>query len=223
MDPAAARCPSLRHVVPSGEALPAETMRRALATLPHAAMWNLYGPTEASVDVTSWRCRELEAGEAVPIGRPVANVECLVLDQRGERVEPGATGELCLGGVQVALGYVGQPELTRERFVEIPGVEGPVYRTGDLARWRESGELDYLGRADAQVKVAGVPHRAGRDRGGAAGAGDGDRRGGRGRRPARVGPRDSWLTSSSPIPAAASIRSAQVWASDCRRSCFPRW
>jgi amino acid adenylation domain-containing protein len=155
-EPLSAECGSLRHVVCSGEALPAAVMRRALDRLAPAVVWNLYGPTEASVDVTCWRCQRQPAAEPVPIGKPIANVECFVLDEAGERVPDGEAGELCIGGVQVALGYVGQPELTGERFVRSPLSDGAIYRTGDIARWREDGLLDYLGRRDGQVKLHGV-------------------------------------------------------------------
>jgi amino acid adenylation domain-containing protein len=152
----AANCRSLRHVISSGEALPAPLMRRALEILDTAALWNLYGPTEASIDATCWCCRMQPASEPVPIGRPIANVDCLVLDERGERVAIGEVGELCIGGPQVALGYIGQEDLTAERFVRTPLYSGVIYRTGDMARWRPDGLLDYLGRRDTQVKLHGI-------------------------------------------------------------------
>ena len=155
-EPLAAACSSLRHVVSSGEALSGSVMRRALEVLSPATLWNLYGPTEASVDVTCWRCRMQPATDAVPIGAPIANVDCFVIDEAGGRAPIGTPGELCIGGVQVALGYVGQPELTAERFVDSPWSPDPVYRTGDIVRWREDGLLDYLGRRDEQVKLNGV-------------------------------------------------------------------
>lgn len=155
-DPMAGECSGLRRVLCSGEALAAPLMERALKAFAPASLWNLYGPTEASIDVTCWRCRPLAPGEAPPIGRPIANVSCMVLDEDGERVPPGAAGELCLAGVQVALGYVGQPQLTAERFVELAHTPGPIYRTGDVARWRSDGELECLGRTDGQVKLGGV-------------------------------------------------------------------
>ena len=155
-EPLSAECHSLRHVVSSGEALPAPMMRRALERLAPAELWNLYGPTEASVDVTCWRCEAQPGMDTVPIGAPIANVDCFVLDEGGERVPDGAPGELCLGGVQVALGYIGQAELTAERFVRSPVSDGVIYRTGDIARWRADGLLEYLGRRDGQVKLHGV-------------------------------------------------------------------
>lgn len=153
---AAPSCPSLRRVICSGEALPGNSMARALEVFPAATLWNLYGPTEASIDVTCWRCRQQGPGDAVPIGRPISNVACFVLDTKMKRVPIGTPGELYVGGVQIALGYAGQPELTGERFVESELAPGRLYRTGDLVRWRADGLLDYLGRADRQVKVRGV-------------------------------------------------------------------
>lgn len=154
--PDAAGCSSLRRVICSGEALSGALMNEALGTFAAATLWNLYGPTEASIDVTCWRCRPQPAGSPVPIGAPIDNVLCAVLDGRMRRVPVGTPGELYLGGVQVALGYVGQAELTAERFVESEIAPGRLYRTGDLVRWRPDGLLEYLGRTDGQVKLRGV-------------------------------------------------------------------
>lgn len=152
----ASECASLRVVLSSGEALSGVLMRRALDVLAPATLWNLYGPTEASIDVTGWKCRVQPVSDAVPIGSPSTNVDCFVLDDAGERVPIGTAGEMYIGGVQVALGYVNQPQLTSERFVISPISPGLLYRTGDLARWRPDGLLDYLGRRDTQVKLHGV-------------------------------------------------------------------
>ncbi|MEV4068742.1 amino acid adenylation domain-containing protein [Nonomuraea fuscirosea] len=147
--------PALRRVICSGEALGAELAARCHDRLPHTELHNLYGPTEAAVDVT-WH--PYEPGEpSVPIGRPVANTRLEVLDAGGRRVPVGTPGELCLGGVQLARGYVSRPGLTAERFVPDPyGPPGArLYRTGDLARWLPTGEIQYLGRTDFQVKIRG--------------------------------------------------------------------
>jgi amino acid adenylation domain-containing protein len=155
-EPSAAACHTVRRVICSGEALPGALMAEALKLFPGATLWNLYGPTEASIDVTCWQCLPQEPGAPVPIGSPISNVVCAVLDDRLNRVPIGTPGELCIGGVQVALGYIGQPELTEERFVECDALPGRLYRTGDLVRWRADGLLDYLGRVDRQVKIRGV-------------------------------------------------------------------
>ncbi|WP_368667338.1 amino acid adenylation domain-containing protein [Corallococcus sp. AB030] len=148
----------LRHLMCSGEALPADLVLRAQSRLPHTTLHNLYGPTEAAVDVTSWECPRDEALRVVPIGRPVANTRMHVLDRHGQPVPSGIPGELFIGGVQVGRGYWRRPTLTAERFIpdafsDTPGAR--LYRTGDIARWRTDGTLEYLGRADFQVKLRG--------------------------------------------------------------------
>ncbi|WKX69271.1 non-ribosomal peptide synthetase [Streptomyces sp. XD-27] len=158
-EPTAAACTSLRDVICSGEALPAELAERFRATLGGtAALHNLYGPTEASVDVTYWECVPEPGAHTVPIGRPVWNTRVYVLGQDLVELPPGETGELYLAGVQLARGYLGRPGLTAERFVADPyGPPGSrMYRTGDLARRRESGAIEYIGRVDHQVKIRGV-------------------------------------------------------------------
>jgi amino acid adenylation domain-containing protein len=154
----ACACRSVRRVVASGEALPAELVGRFFSELPHAELHNLYGPTETAVDVTYWRCVSDDARHTVPIGRPVANTRIRVLDRCGEPAPIGVPGELHIGGVQVGRGYLGRPSLTAEKFVPdpFPAVPGArLYRSGDLARWRADGVLEYLGRTDDQVKVRG--------------------------------------------------------------------
>ncbi|MBE1577330.1 non-ribosomal peptide synthase/polyketide synthase [Amycolatopsis roodepoortensis] len=137
----------VRRVLCSGEALSPE-----LAARVDVPLHNLYGPTEASVDVTSWEVVD----DTVSIGRPVWNTQVHVLDSRLRPVPPGVAGELYLAGAQLARGYLGRAGLTAERFVANPYAAGErMYRTGDLARWRSDGALDYLGRADDQVKLRG--------------------------------------------------------------------
>jgi amino acid adenylation domain-containing protein len=161
--PEAAGLRTLRRVIASGEALPPAVARRCLELLPGVSLHNLYGPTEAAVEVTAWTCERGAEGSRVPIGRPVANTEIRLLDDELEPVPIGAPGELMIGGVQVARGYHRRPELTAERFVPDPeagrrGVPAGarLYRTGDQARYLPSGAIEYLGRADHQVKVRGV-------------------------------------------------------------------
>ncbi len=152
-----AGCRALRRVVVSGEALPWEVEQRALALLP-APLYNLYGPTEAAVEVTAWACEPAAQPRAVPIGRPIRNTRIHLVGPRLEAMPLGAAGELAIGGVQVARGYVGRPDLTAERFVPDPhgGTPGGrLYRTGDLCRHLPGGEIEYLGRLDDQVKIRG--------------------------------------------------------------------
>ncbi|MGY0064545.1 amino acid adenylation domain-containing protein [Streptomyces sp. LZ34] len=154
---AARGCTGLRRVFCSGEALSGDLAKRFHATL-DAELHNLYGPTEASVDVTYWQSTPLYTdGAMVPIGRPVANTRMFVLDSGLRPVLPGLVGELYIAGVQLARGYLGRAGLSAERFVACPwGAGGErMYRTGDLARWSADGVLEYVGRADDQVKVRG--------------------------------------------------------------------
>ncbi|MFL5542922.1 MAG: amino acid adenylation domain-containing protein, partial [Longimicrobiaceae bacterium] len=153
------RCATLKRVVCSGEALPPALVERFHARLPSSvALHNLYGPTEAAVDVSRWACPRDAAVDVVPIGRPVWNTRLYVLDAALGPAPVGVPGELYIGGVQVARGYLGRAALTAERFVPDPFSPEPgarLYRTGDRARWRADGELEYLGRLDGQVKIRG--------------------------------------------------------------------
>ncbi|MEX5584821.1 non-ribosomal peptide synthetase [Pseudomonas lurida] len=152
-EPLTAECTSLRRVFSGGEALPAELRNRVLAQLPTAQLHNRYGPTETAINVTHWHCR-VEDGERSPIGRPLGNVICRVLDEQLNPVPVGVPGELCIGGIGLARGYLGRAGLTAERFVaDHQGAR--LYRTGDRARWNADGVIEYLGRLDQQVKLRG--------------------------------------------------------------------
>ena len=149
-------CTSLRRIICSGEALPVPVAQRTREMLPGAALHNLYGPTEAAIDVTSWTCTG-EIPASVPIGAPISGIATHVLDAALNPVAPGMVGELYLGGIGLARGYVGRPDLTADRFVASPfGQTGErLYRTGDLVCWNAQGQLEYLGRIDEQVKIRG--------------------------------------------------------------------
>ncbi|MDU9405875.1 non-ribosomal peptide synthetase [Pseudomonas sp. zfem004] len=155
-EPLAAACTSLRRLFSGGEALSAALRDRVLQLLPQVQLHNRYGPTETAINVTHWHCQASD-GERSPIGRPLGNVLCRVLDDEFELTPPGVPGELCLGGAGLARGYLGRPGLTAERFVPQPDGDGArLYRSGDRARWHVRSEsLEYLGRLDQQVKVRG--------------------------------------------------------------------
>ncbi|WP_122602656.1 non-ribosomal peptide synthetase [Pseudomonas viridiflava] len=151
-------CQSLKRVVCSGEALPAELAGQVLKRLPQIGLYNLYGPTEAAIDVTHWTC-SLDDVLSVPIGRPVDNLKTHILDDGLLPAAPGVAAELYLGGVGLARGYHNRAALTAERFVPDPFDEqggGRLYRTGDLARYRQEGVIEYAGRIDHQVKIRGL-------------------------------------------------------------------
>jgi amino acid adenylation domain-containing protein len=151
-------CGSLRRVIASGEALSPQTVRDFHTKL-SCELHNVYGPAEAAIGVTHWRSEPARPVSIVPIGRPIPNVRLYVVDGNGDLAAIGVPGEICIGGVAVALGYHNRDELTSrvfvpDRFDRRPGAR--MYRTGDLARWLPDGNLCYLGRIDSQVKLRGA-------------------------------------------------------------------
>ncbi|AFZ36198.1 amino acid adenylation domain protein [Stanieria cyanosphaera PCC 7437] len=161
-------CQSLKRVICSGEALSFALQEKFFARL-NCELYNLYGPTEAAIDVTHWRCQKNSSLSIVPIGRPIANIQIYILDRDLQTVPIGVAGELHIGGVGLARGYLNQPQLTEEKFIPNPftvtshqlsGVNlsnlTPIlYKTGDLARYHGDGIIEYLGRIDHQVKIRG--------------------------------------------------------------------
>ena len=141
--------PKLR-IICGGSAMPPELARQLLAL--GAGLWNGYGPTETAI-ASAFHRVTAECGQ-VPIGGPIANTRFRILDANRQLVPVGVAGELYIGGAGLARGYVGRDDLTRERFIELPG-QGRFYRTGDLARWRPGGVVECLGRIDNQVKIRG--------------------------------------------------------------------
>lgn len=144
--------PRLRTLIVGGEPCPPRLVERW--SRPGRRILNTYGPTEATVTAT---CAELLPGRPVTIGRPLPTYSVVLLDERREPVPDGETGEICIGGPGVARGYVGRPGLTAERFIEHPLASpgGRLYRTGDLGRVTATGDIEYLGRADSEVKIRG--------------------------------------------------------------------
>ena len=151
--PAALR--PLRALLFGGEALPPALAAQVKESLP-CRLLNMYGPTETTVWSAAHEVREV--GGSVPIGRPVANTQIYLLDAHGQPVPVGVAGELYIGGEGLADGYWKRPSLTAERFIPDPFSAEPgarLYRTGDLARYLPSGEIEFLGRTDHQVKLRG--------------------------------------------------------------------
>ncbi|MGW2371628.1 non-ribosomal peptide synthetase [Kitasatospora sp. NPDC001683] len=145
----------LRTVAVGGEALAPEHAGAVLRAFPWLELHNVYGPTEATTFTTTHLVTPADCeGGTVPIGRPFGGARLLVLDEHLAPVEPGTVGELWIGGERLAQGYLNRPELTAERFRDLPG-RGRAYRSGDLVRQRPDGVLEFHGRTDDQVKVRG--------------------------------------------------------------------
>lgn len=145
---------NLRVVTVAGESFSEEMVKEHFEKLKDVRLCNEYGPTENSVCTTIYDftpdCQK------VLIGKPIDNVQCYILDQKGRVTPIGVPAELCVSGRGVTRGYYQRPELTAEKFVENPFVDGErVYRTGDLARWTEDGNIEFLGRVDQQIKIRG--------------------------------------------------------------------
>ncbi|WP_244547413.1 amino acid adenylation domain-containing protein, partial [Bradyrhizobium sp. Gha] len=150
--------PSLREVYTAGERLQATPLLRAFFQAhPNARLINQYGSTEISVISEHHLAADPSCWPEMPhVGRPIANTRVYLLDGQGVPVPFGAVGELYIGGAGVARGYLNRPELTAERFIASPFVEGDrLYRTGDLARYLPDGNIEFLGRNDDQVKIRG--------------------------------------------------------------------
>ncbi|MBJ3810045.1 amino acid adenylation domain-containing protein, partial [Streptomyces flavofungini] len=149
----------LTYLGVGGEAFSAKDVRRLHAAHPGLTVVNAYGPTENSIASTCHVIpRDLAEDAVIPIGRPIAQSTAHVLDAHLHPVPLGVVGELCVGGPGVARGYLGNPELTDDRFVADPFATAPgarLYRTGDLVRRRPDGDLEFIGRVDDQVKVRG--------------------------------------------------------------------
>ena len=146
----------LRRLLLGGEVLSAELVERTCRTLPEVEIWNLYGPSEATANATA--CR-VSTGRPVSLGRPIASTRVILLDRHQRPIALGPVGELGLGGSGLARGYLRRPGLTAQRFVPDPFTGRPgrrLYLTGDLARFLpSSGDLEFRGRIDHQVKVRG--------------------------------------------------------------------
>ncbi len=145
---------SLRQMITGGEALSVPHVRKVMEACPQLELFNGYGPTENTTFTTLHRITFEDLSGPIPIGKPVANTQVLVLDEALQPVPIGVWGELCAAGDGVAFGYAGRESLTAEKFVTLE--DGTrIYRTGDVARWREDGVLEFGGRRDGQIKLRG--------------------------------------------------------------------
>ena len=156
-----AQCDSIKQIFCSGEALQQSHVQGCKTALPHAHLHNLYGPTEAAIDVSYWDCSG-DISQGVPIGKPIHNIQLMILDEALNLVPEGAVGELHIGGVGLAQGYLNREALTQARFIANPYFDASranssprLYKTGDLARLRPDGNIEYQGRTDHQVKIRG--------------------------------------------------------------------
>ncbi|MDP5209824.1 non-ribosomal peptide synthetase [Microbulbifer sp. 2205BS26-8] len=151
--------PSMKEIISAGEALlMTGEMRQFLNRHPSCQLINHYGPAETHV-VTTFNASDCREGDAIPIGKPLANTPCYILDKKGLPVPVGVVGELVVGGMGLARGYLNRPLLNQERFVPDPfsGEENKfIYKTGDLTRWTESGNIEFIGRNDKQIKIRGI-------------------------------------------------------------------
>jgi amino acid adenylation domain-containing protein len=148
--------PDLRHVLVGGEAFSGDLVNRW--NLPGRRFINGYGPTETTIGCTAYECEQIPWRSSPPIGRPLLHRRLYVVDRWGNLAPIGVPGELLIGGNEgLARGYLNQPQLTDERFIEDPfHPHARVYRSGDLVRWTEDLQLEFLGRIDSQIKLRGL-------------------------------------------------------------------
>ena len=152
------RIPSLQFWVTSGEALTDDLFLLFRKKLPGCRLLNLYGSSEVSADVTSCELTLERSRSQVTLGRPIDNSQIFILDQHYSPMPIGVTGEIYVGGDGLARGYLNRPDLTADRFLNVsfnPGAQFRLFRTGDLGRFLANGEIDYIGRADSQIKLRG--------------------------------------------------------------------
>lgn len=147
---------SVKYVFLSGEALSANLIKRFYELFDYnkVTLHNLYGPTECAVDVTYYDCSPADT-DPIPIGKPIYNTQMYIVDEYMKLLPIGVTGELCICGVNVGQGYLNNPDLTAQKFIDNPFGEGKLYKTGDLAYWREDGNIGFVGRIDSQIKLNG--------------------------------------------------------------------
>ncbi|MEL6593673.1 MAG: amino acid adenylation domain-containing protein, partial [Bacteroidota bacterium] len=152
------RLQSLKTVMVAGEACSSRVVLQHFNKLPGLTLVNEYGPTEGTVWCTAHAIETTDAFSRVPIGKPIPYMENYILDKNLQPVPPGVVGELYIGGKGIARGYWKQPELSAQRFLTHPFDDNPqakIYKTGDLAKFRDDSVIEFLGRADQQIKIRG--------------------------------------------------------------------
>ncbi|RRS06511.1 amino acid adenylation domain-containing protein, partial [Pseudoalteromonas sp. J010] len=148
----------VKTIIVGGEKLDHQKAKRCLTGFPNVQLINTYGPTETTVisSIQAVSLALLNEYDDIPIGQPIANTAIYICDEAGKPLPVGSAGELCIGGVGLARGYLNQPVLTASKFIENPFVSGErLYKTGDLACLTDDGKLTYLGRIDTQIKFNG--------------------------------------------------------------------
>ncbi|MHC4454639.1 MAG: non-ribosomal peptide synthetase, partial [Planctomycetota bacterium] len=150
-------CVSLKFVLCGGETFSYE-LREKFNNCLNAKLYNLYGPTESTIDASYWDCSQSLSQNVIPIGHPISNTRLYILDKNLQPVPIGVPGELFIGGIGLARGYINRPESTAEKFIVNPFEKDPkerLYKTGDMACYLPDGAINFLGRIDNQVKVRG--------------------------------------------------------------------
>ncbi|NLD48471.1 MAG: amino acid adenylation domain-containing protein, partial [Clostridiaceae bacterium] len=146
----------LKYIFLAGEAVQPASIEKFHSLCPEVRLENIYGPTESTIYATCYSLKNYNGETNVSIGKPMQNIEAYIVDKKGRLAPLGIRGELCLSGTGLARGYLNNPELTAEKFVDNPFIpDGKMYRTGDLARWSSDGNIEYMGRLDFQVKIRG--------------------------------------------------------------------
>ena len=143
----------IKSYVIGGEVFSEHLLNLIYKYSPNSNIYNVYGPTETTICAL---VDELNIGKDITIGKPIANTQIYIVDKYMKPTPIGVTGELCIAGDGVGVGYLNRPELTAEKFIDNPFGKGKLYKTGDLAYWREDGNIVYVGRNDFQVKIRGL-------------------------------------------------------------------
>ena len=144
---------NVKHMVFGGEPLPEKFVSDLRELSEGVTIYNIYGPSEITI---LSNVQKLEKNDKITVGPPIMNTQIHILDKFGKRVPIGVVGEIYISGIQVGRGYLGKPEMTKERFLDNPFGEGKMYKSGDIGRWTFDGKVQCLGRVDHQIKLRGL-------------------------------------------------------------------